>query len=1019
MRYCRAQLCSSGEEAVTAHQLTDGEAAPPDPWIGRRDVFVSYAREDAAFALRLKEGLERAAKQVWIDSDAIPKGAEWWARVEAGIESARAVVAVLSPDFAESTVCEREIGYAVEHGKRLLPVVQRDVDGAAFRPELEAVNWIFVDGASLDGTVAELLEALDTDFDWLERHAQLLERALEWSRADDKARPSLLLRGSALRGAERFLDEQEQHAEQATREQVDYVLASRRSSVRRQRVTFAAVAAALAVSIGLSIFALVQRSQAVTRAEVAQSQALAAQADEQLSADPAAALALAVRAMRTRSTFQARDALRRAYLTAPLLSVRCVPDVERLDDLGCGASLSPDGEYVLSTGGMRPRLWSIQTGRAVATLGAGIDERDAAFSPDGRLVATEDQHHIRVWSVPDGKQAVAIPTSIRITDFANASFLFDPDGRLFAVSDDRGTTLFDDRTWKVVDRFPHEHAVTFRPNGEVLALRTRKAFVFRRAGNWRQTATLAVATPRHIPDEGAFSPGGRLFAGTWVAAGYRSTSGWGVQTPDDFTVVGAYDMARRRVVHLFGHLSSFTNTPTFSPDGRLLALFDSGRGMTMWSTHTWRTAYTTSLDAMSHDWRLGVRDDAGNEGARDLVDVSDGRRLAVLTTDSPKASVVFGDHGLVATAGDDGFVRVWHPVVPRVWSRQYVPFRGEAPNIFGVAFSRDRRLAAVAIESEPVRVLGANGSVVRVSDTQIEASDLSFSPDGRYLVASDAVTSQCDSRCRDGGLEIRSAPVWTLAARFATAPGATWSTDGRYLAIWGGTSTANGLRKFSRIRLMSAGTWTPVRTRPGAGADISADDTSVVSTNHGRAIVWNAVEGTPTETIREPGDAIASAKLGPDRQIVTIDDSGGVRVWSSAGAARVLHVTKPTALGVLSADKRLLALTSRDGQQTTVYQTQRWKALGTFAGIFAAFSRDDRLMLTQTRNDHVAHVWETQSGDAVMDVTGVGGFQSGAFTPDGRSVVTVGTDARARTYPCPVCGPVAQIEANAEHRIEG
>ena len=1004
---------------MTAHQFADAKAATADPRVGRRDVFVSYAREDAAFALRLKEALERVARQVWIDSAVIPKGAEWWARVEAGIESARAVVAVLSPDFADSTVCEREIGYAAEHGKRLLPVVHRDLDGADVRPELEAVNWIFAENASLDDTVAELLAALDTDFDWLERHAQLLERALEWSRAEEKARPSLLLRGSALRAAERFLDDQERHAERATREQVDYVLASRRSSVRRQRVTLAAVAAALAVSIGLSIFALVQRSEAVKRAKVAQSQALAAQADERLSADPAAALALAVRAMRTRSTFQARDALRRAYLTAPLLSVRCVPDVDRLDDAGCGASLSPDGKYVLATGGARPRLWSIQTGRPVATLVAGLDLRDAAFSPDSRLVATEDDHHVRVWSVPGGTEAAAIPISTRVTDFANASFLFDPNGRLFAVSDDKGTTLFDERTWATVKHFHHQQAVTFRPNGDVLVLRSRKAFVFRRAGTWRQTATLAIATPRHIPDEGAFARGGRLFVGTWVAAGYRSSSGSGVQPRDDFTVVGVYDTTQRRFVHLFERLSSSTNTPTFSPDGRLLALFGSARGMTVWSTRTWSTVYAKGLDGMSDDWRLGVTADRGNEAASDLVDVSDDKRLAVLTTDSPNVSIVFGSHGLVATAGDDGFVRVWHPVAPSVWSRQYLPLLGEAPNIFGVALSRDRRLVAVAIESEPVSVLRIDGSVVHVTGTHIEASDVSFSPDGRYLVASDTVGTECDaSRCSDGSLEIRSSPDWRLVARFRTAPGAAWSADARYLAIWGGTSAANGLRRISRIRLLRVGAWTAARTRPGAGADISADDTSIASTDHGRAITWNAVDGATTETIREPGDAIASAELGPHGEVVTIDDAGGVRVWSSPGSARVLRVSKPTALAMLSADKQLLALTSRDGQQTTVYQTQGWKALARFTGVFAAFSRDDRLVLTQTRNDHVAHVWETKSGDPVMNVPGVGGVQGGAFTPDGHSVVILGTDARVRTYPCPVCGAVAQVEADAEHRIE-
>jgi WD40 repeat protein len=430
--------------------------------------------------------------------------------------------------------------------------------------------------------------------------------------------------------------------------------------------------------------------------------------------------------------------------------------------------------------------------------------------------------------------------------------------------------------------------------------------------------------------------------------------------------------------------------------------------------------YANGLN-VSDDWRLGITDDRLNDAARDLVDASSGKRVAVLTTNSPRASVVFGARGLVATAGDDGMVRVWQPVTPHLWSRGYAPRRGPAPNIFGVAFSGDRRLVAVTIETEPTVVARADGLVVRVSSSDFEASSASFSPGARYLVVSDSSGQTCNGpRCEDGPTEVRTAPAWTLAARFRAASGTAWSADGRYLAIWGATSgSMQGLSRSSKIRLFHGGTWTPARTRPGAGADFSADDSEIVSVNHGNAVRWSSADGAAADTIREPGEKIVSAELGPGAQVVTIDRAGRVRVWRSARSGQVLHVPTPTVLATLSTDRRLLALTSRDGRETTIWDTSNWKNLATVTGAFSAFSGDDRMVLTQTFDDHIAHAWEARTGEPLMEVDSVGGYPASAFTPDGHSIVAVGTDARIRTYPCPVCDPIEQVEARAESRADG
>ena len=98
----------------------------------RPDVFISYSRRDEDFVRRLAAALEAREKDVWVDWEDIRKTADWRGRIQAGIESAKAIVAVLSPDFAASDICGEEMEHAVQQNKRLVPIVHRDVDRGSF-----------------------------------------------------------------------------------------------------------------------------------------------------------------------------------------------------------------------------------------------------------------------------------------------------------------------------------------------------------------------------------------------------------------------------------------------------------------------------------------------------------------------------------------------------------------------------------------------------------------------------------------------------------------------------------------------------------------------------------------------------------------------------------------------------------------------------------------------------------------------------------------------------------------------
>ena len=106
-------------------------------------VFVSYSRKDIEFAKRLTAELQKGDLDFWIDWEGIPPTVDWWKEIEKGIEEADVFLFLISSDATKSQICAREIEVAVKNGKRLIPLVVRDVRGDETPSQLSHLNWIF------------------------------------------------------------------------------------------------------------------------------------------------------------------------------------------------------------------------------------------------------------------------------------------------------------------------------------------------------------------------------------------------------------------------------------------------------------------------------------------------------------------------------------------------------------------------------------------------------------------------------------------------------------------------------------------------------------------------------------------------------------------------------------------------------------------------------------------------------------------------------------------------------------
>ena len=168
---------------------------------GGSDLFVCYAREDIGYVEALVAAVRDAGLSVWVDLADIPAAdPDWPATVDAAIVASPATMIVLTPDAARSDECRREIDVAVAHGKQIIVVSHRPLNGIEVGDVIRRSNWIAgPDLESIGGTVARIVGAYTVDLVWKRYRAELEVAATRWrDRGEDQ---SYLLRGNQLDAA--------------------------------------------------------------------------------------------------------------------------------------------------------------------------------------------------------------------------------------------------------------------------------------------------------------------------------------------------------------------------------------------------------------------------------------------------------------------------------------------------------------------------------------------------------------------------------------------------------------------------------------------------------------------------------------------------------------------------------------------------------------------------------------------------------------------------------------------------
>jgi TIR domain/WD domain, G-beta repeat len=382
-------------------------------------VFISYSRDDLDFADQLVAGLEVGGFEPTIDRHGISGGEDWKLRLGGLLRDADTIVFVLSPASARSEICAWEVEEAARLGKRILPVNCRPLEGATPPTRLQDLNYIFFyaepksPGSGFGAGLAQLVTALNTDFDWIREHTRLLQRATEWDRG--KRLPIRLLSGDDIAAAKAWAARRPERAPEPTVLHLDFIKASEqeetaRAGAERKRLDdMAAVQTERANALKAAEDALKREAQAQRRSTKLRNVGLFVLS---LAAAVAGLLAYIANGQRTKavanlragqtteSYFRAEQAMR--ALTAADATTGLLVALDGLPDAGSDDPLKRDRPYVPEAEhALRTALWAHRE-RAVLAGHAG-PVRSTVFSTDGsRILTASDDKTARVWSA-DGK----------------------------------------------------------------------------------------------------------------------------------------------------------------------------------------------------------------------------------------------------------------------------------------------------------------------------------------------------------------------------------------------------------------------------------------------------------------------------------------------------------------------------------------------------------------------------------------------------------------------------------------